>query len=299
MNLNGLKTIVITMLCLVVWASADAAKPAPRWVQKGENEIGRLNKKRSNDTYAFRLLQQSDADEDVIELNRFKPLLDYVNSAYGVSQDKMVVDSVVLADDRTVYTVSFDRGGQSDVVYAQLVDEYTRFDTHVNGAFDYDNYQLYALSSEPGVMPDYDNFTLTRRYNAAQSTVMSLIPGLGQIHKGQKVKGYTIMGCEALFIGGIIYSSIEMKNRHNLAWKYPEGTLLHNSYISNEASFKHLRNVCIIVGAGLYVYNLLDAAFANGARYVKVQRKESPNMELTFVPVASSEMAGVGLSLRF
>ena len=301
MNLKRLHSIILAVACLVAWSTADAVQPAPKWVQKGQKEVEKLNKKRSNETYSFLMLQQSDADEEVVELNRFKPLYEYVNDAYGVSCDNASIDSVVMDDLRKVYTVSFDRDGQPGVVYAQMVDEYTKFDTHVNGAFDYDNYQLYAIS-EPGVMPQYDDFNLTRRYNAATCTLMSLIPGMGQYHKGQKVRGSLFLGGELVLVAGVIYGQTAMNRRYDQAMNAlnkDNNKTVYESYMSNHNTYKHLRNVCLLTGGILYVYNLLDAALSKGARYVQVERKESPTAELTFAPVVAPEMAGIGLNLRF
>lgn len=297
---NIAKFVVLSVLGLMVWSTADAVQPAPRWVQKGEKGIDKLNGMRSNDTYNFQMFQQSNEDETVIELNRMKPLLDYVGETYGVSSDAMTVDSLVLSNDALVYTVSFDNKGQQGVVYAQMIDEYTKYDTHVNGAFDYDNYQLYAISA-PNVAPEYDNFNLTRSYNPATCTLMSLIPGMGQFHKGQNVRGSLLLGGEVLFMAGVAYGQLAMNDRLDRAQvEYEKGDYMkRDSYKSQADTYKRLRNVCLISGCVLYVYNLLDAALMPGARQVKVERNDAPNAELTFVPVVAPEMAGLGLTLRF
>lgn len=292
MNLRKIKCIAFTLLCLMVTSmTAKADEPSPRWVRK---DVKELNDKRSNETYRFHVFHMFDADKMTFEMDRFKPLLEYIHTTFNV--EEVTLDRLpAVGSQLETQMLSFDYEGMPIVMYAQLVDEYVKFEEYADSSFEYNLYQLYAIS-EPNISPVFDDFTLNRRYKGA-AVAMSIIPGLGQIYKGQTSKGYTIMGAEALLIGGMIYTSIEMNNRIKLRDENPE---YYASYQSNVDTFKQLRMFCAIAGAGLYVYNLLDAALVKGARYVEIKRKDTPAMELSFAPmVMPTGATGVGVNLKF
>lgn len=296
MDLRKIKSLLALIVCVTFFSTANA-EPTPRWVTKGVKE---LDKGRSNDSYSFHVFHTYNADESFLAYSRFQPLLDYVKATYGVEHDALSFDSIPGAGKLpTTYYVDFMKDGEPLHVEAQLVDSYTKFDDYADGEWEYNLWQLYAIS-QAGVTPRFDDFKVTRDYNI-ESTAMSLVPGLGQIYKGQKAKGYTIMGAEALMIIGVVYGTVDA----NYYWKLEREqrklghTDIADSYHSKAATGQQLRLFCAITGAGIYVYNLLDAAFSKGARYVEIKRKKAPSMELTFTPVMSYNEAGVGMRLKF
>lgn len=288
MKTNILKIAVLFVLCIVATATVSA-EPTPRWVEKGVKE---LDKKRTNDTYSFHVFHTYDADRS-ISLNQFRPLFQYVGETYGVSQRSISLDSIpATATEPTTYTLTFDRNGEPTTVYAQLVDSYEKFDDYADGFYEFNYWMLYAIS-EPNVVPQFDEFTLTRRYNAAP-TAMSLIPGVGQIYKGQKTKGYVIMGTEVVLIGGIIYSFLEYNHFKDVANDHPG---VKPSYDSKATTYKQLGIFCAAAAGGLYLYNLLDAAICPGARRVEIHRKNAPSMEMSFAPFVAPDLSGNGMGL--
>lgn len=283
MNNGKLWRMFLVLVCLCISAGAYADSK-PRWVSKGVKE---LNEKRLNDTYSFKLFHTIDADKKVIELSKFRALEEYVDSAYNVPVADMVLDSIPAYDGgRTTYTLTFNKDGQKQTVYAQLVDTYTKLEEFVTNNYEYHYFQLFAVSN-PGVTePVFDNYSLTNSFNAGKATAMSLIPGLGQIYKGQKVKGYIFMGTEALLIAGIIYSS----DRYNYYKKnHGEG--------GNKDTFKELLIFSSIAAGGLYIYNLFDAALCHIPRRVEISRPNLPKAELTFGPSLTPDFTGRGLNV--
>lgn len=277
--------------CLLLCGGVSAAEPKPRWVQKG---VKSLNRARTNDSYRFMVFDTAGEDIDRLLSERFEPLKEYVGREYGVSPELMVLDTVNAgAEGRTTCRISFETEGRNEEVVAQLVDDWSCFGDEVD-SWGFEFSQLYAVS-ERNTQPVFDNFEVTRRYNGI-AAVMSIIPGLGQIYKGQQAKGYTIMGAEAVFIGGTIFSAVEMAKYRRFAKDNPG---VASSYESNVTTFRQLRNTCLIAGGALYLYNLIDAAVAKGARRVTVKRPNNTDAELAFAPVITEFGGGVGLSVRF
>ena len=284
------KNVMLLLLAALV-AGAVSGQTRPRWMQKGVDPV---NRERSNESYRFHAFTTSGADAYLLRMQRLEPLADYVSREYGVAADQVRIDSLtLLGDDRTTYRVSFPGQDGTRQVYAQLIDDYSHFENQI-GVYGYRLHQLYAIS-ERDATPQFDDFSLTAKYGTAP-VFMSLIPGMGQIYKGQSGKGYAILGTEAVLIGGIVYGEL---NRAHFV-RIGKDTNLENNYNSRAASFRTIRNVCIIAGGALYLYNLIDAAAAKGARRVVVQRPDNRSTEIAFLPVVTDRGGmGVGMSVRF
>ena len=289
---NNYIFIVIILILYLFSGRAVHAEPTPRWVKKGVKE---LNKKRSNDSYSFHIFNQSEENKTTFEIKPFQPLLDYVDSIYHVDKTNLVVDSIPGNGTLpSTYMVTFNQDGEENAVYARMVDSFQKYENYPDGFFDYDFYQLYAISNPGFSTPDFDQFSLRRRYGV-KPVLMSIIPGLGQIYKGETAKGYSFLGVEAAMVTSIIVATDRANHWAGVAKKHPQ---FFENYNSKARSFRKWRTFCFIAGGGLYIYNLLDAAFAKGARYVEVKRTNSQNLQFSFEPVFSPEMLGVGININ-
>lgn len=153
--------------------------------------------------------------------------------------------------------------GQEIMLHASFIDEYwTRDD-----AGQYHLHRLYA-KSELGKMPLYDNVELTTRYgNDPKVWGMALIPGVAQFYKRSTLKGGLILGGTVTLIGGIIATESMRSDYINKIDK------THNA--DNKRTYKNRadnmatgRNICIGALGALYVYNIIDAIVAPGARRI-------------------------------
>ena len=93
---------------------------------------------------------------------------------------------------------------------------------------------------------------------------------LWQFYKGSKAKGAMFLGGTAALAGGMVYCQSRITNSRNLAAQTynPEHLRIYSRRISN---FSTARNVCIGATAALYIWNLVDAVVAPGARRVVVR----------------------------
>ena len=128
------------------------------------------------------------------------------------------------------------------------------------------NYHLTTLYQKSlNQNPSFDEVELTTKYGVHGLWRSAIIPGWGQFYKGSNLKGGLIVGGTAVFIGGIIYTETMRKNYMNKISK------THNVnnvriYKNRADNFATARNICIGGLAALYVYNLVDAIVAPGAR---------------------------------
>lgn len=137
----------------------------------------------------------------------------------------------------------------------------------------------------------FDKVTFTRKYGIS-AFARSIIPGWGQLYKGQKVKGACIMGGEILLIGGIIATE---NLRSSFVKKMKEQPKFFQKYNTKADNCKNARNICIGAATALYVYNLIDAIVSPGAKRTVVHKQEFPQIQ----PVASRDLSGISLSWNF
>lgn len=284
---------MIQLICSIITCSSYSikAETTPRWVSKGVDE---LNKERSNQSYSFQVFHLQDEKKTNFDFNPLSPLTDYVCKKFDVPEENLEIVEEGSGSGFPTYMISFNQKGKPTVVYARVVDYFNKFDDYPDGSTNYNIWQLYAIS-DPDVLPEFDEFVKKDRYNGTP-LAMSIIPGLGQIYKGQKAKGYSILGVEAAMVASIIYSTTQVHKWNNQASKHPE---FYDNYRSKATTFKQWRAFCLVAGGGLYVYNLLDAALSKGARYIQIKRKSEHSGQIMVMPFFTTESAGVGMAIRF
>ncbi len=141
--------------------------------------------------------------------------------------------------------------------------------------------------------PVFDRSYLTTSYGA-KPVVMSIIPGWGQWYKGSKAKAISLFASEALAVAGIIFCDNERASNVKMAKEQPKFA----SHYSNKAdNWETGRNVCIGVAAGIWIYNIIDAAVAKGARRVIVNRADGSSLSVR--PMATLGGAGVSVTYNF
>ena len=162
-------------------------------------------------------------------------------------------------DIHTVETTTFD--GKPITLQAHIVDEYLDKD---DGTFS----SLYQVAVTN--RPIFNDVLTTTQYGVHGLWRSMIVPGWGQFYKGSKGKGAMFLGGTAALAGGIVYCQSRITNSRNLAAQTynPEHLRIYSRRISN---FSMARNVCIGATAALYVWNLVDAIVAPGARRVVVK----------------------------
>lgn len=263
----------------------------PEWVRKGESK---LNSSKSNDSYYFKVVESTGSSLDALRDGRILALSQYVGNSNHISgstrasiQETANNDGV---DSRETYEMQFTNELGTSTFYAKVVDEY--WELHSEGASRfYSYYVLFAVSSNT-TKPHYDSFSTTTSYGG-RAFARSLVPGWGQIYKGQTGKGIAFMTLEAAAITGIILSE---SNRVAYANKVIEQPKFAKEYHTRSTNWATARNICIGAAGAVYLWNLIDALAAKGARRVVVRKGYS---ELGVYPSVSVNHAGLGLTYNF
>lgn len=170
-------------------------------------------------------------------------------------------------------------------IYVDVIDEYWE-----QTAFgEYYLTRLYAKSELHQHI--FDDITLTTQYGM-KGLVRSLVPGWGQIYKGSMTKGLSIIGAEAIGVGGIVASYSMKSSYEKFMIEDPRHT---EDYSALADTWTNIGYGCIAFTVAVYIYNLIDAAVSPGGRRVVLKNMSN----FTLHPMASNDAIGVACSYKF
>ncbi len=287
--------IVLTCSCLCMSEVAFAADK-PAWARSGEKS---LNKEKSNDHYRFKVfnthtpLKPSGENYDVRRHAQVDSLCSYIRQTYALpAMEEVAIDSLTAAPD---WVVTFRTAPDSlATVYVRPVDEYTAYEDYADNIFEYETWQLYAIT-DPGYGPEvFDCFSIVPPSNA-KAAALSIVPGLGQLYKGHDARGYVFFGGEVALVTCAVVFNHEYRYCRRMEHKEPD---VADSWHKKSNSWRTFRNGAICLAAGLYVWNILDAALSDGAPRVKVTPAKGVS-DLALTPVAYPDGAGLALTFSF
>lgn len=179
--------------------------------------------------------------------------------------------------------------GKELVMTTRIVDEYWERDSR-----GYTCYVLYTVTDNKCAGGSYeDEIRLTTSYGA-KGFFYSLIPGVGQLYKGSKLKGGLILGGTAACAGMIVVAE---NQRSTYIKKMREKPKFKEFYSDKAGNWENVRNGFIGAAAALYVYNLIDAAVAPGRRRVIVEQNQ--RVHVSFIPAWSIDGVGMSLVMNF
>lgn len=159
------------------------------------------------------------------------------------------------------YHFSYDINSEQVTITSCKYDEYWEYVVYPNGERFYRCYTLYGIADTKS--PAFDRLTFSRKYGMRGFARSLIIPGWGQLYKGNAVKGGCILAGEVALITGILVAE---NLRNSYVKKMREQPQHLKTYNTKADNCENIRNVCIGGAAALYVYNLVDALVANGRK---------------------------------
>ena len=157
----------------------------------------------------------------------------------------------------------------------------------------YEMYILYTVCNNTYGGSYEDEILVTTEYGAGAG-FMSIIPSVGQFYKGSTTKGSIILASEILAAGGILLCENTRASYIKKMYEQPKYAAQYNSMAD---TWETGRNICIGAAAAVYVYNLIDAFVAKGAKRVIV--KKNSNATFSALPYIDANSMGVSLALQF
>lgn len=160
----------------------------------------------------------------------------------------------------------------------------------------YKVYILCQVAKDARVSPQWSNFSGCDRQSIDGMAVLksALVPGLGQFHKGQTVKGTCFLAGEAVSVAGIVFAQ-NMRHTYINKMNSTNNASQKKLYADRANIFTTIRNISIGAAAAVYVWNVLDA----------VVSKSNHNSALSYggtvdlTPVVTEESVALSLSINF
>lgn len=128
----------------------------------------------------------------------------------------------------------------------------------------YVSYGLYQVAQGGNIKVSFVDFANCYKMNSNLNSLWrsAIIPGWGQIYKGQNIKGIAFLGGEAAFIGTALY--FQNSYQDNIT-KSKETTKIdiQKAYRDKANTDASVRNVALIGAVAVYIWNLIDAVSNN------------------------------------
>ncbi len=297
MKRSLLATMLAVLAGISVSAQPHASEPLrPRWIQKAPRP--------TNATFTYEILSAAAPSLDEAREKCLAELVAHSGLRSGV---------VAISDSRSEKQVS---QVWTDGRLSERITSDSRTSTrlqgpavrlHVENIAEYwvrDRSGSYYLTklfarSELGRMPLFDQVELTARYGARGLWRSAIIPGWGQFHKGANLKGGLILGGSAVMAAGIVFTENQRSDYVRRLGQTRNIELLR-TYRTRRDHFATARNICIGAAAALYLYNLIDAVAAPGARRIVVRRRSSGERTYALSPTVFPDgSAGIATSVSF
>ena len=286
------KLCVLLLLVIVaapnaVRAKTQSDKIKPTWLRSTPQPL--------NNTYSFKVIMVDNGQELAssrmlarAELSR------YIAKEFNIEISEEVTETSTTTQngnqygytDKETYVFHAKSEEKPVSVYGERVDEY--YEIYEEGGIRvFKLYTLYAVSNV-GKRAVFDEFNLTTKYGFS---ARALVPGWAQMYKGSTAKGIAILAAEVAAIGGIVFTENERASYESKMRSQPNFAKQYKTKMDN---YETARNCCIGAAAAIWVYNLIDAIVAPGARRVVVKPRN-----FKVIPMASKDFNGVTLSYNF
>ena len=281
-NFRHLFTLIFVLLATTVVAQK------PKWVDNTPQELNHTYKFVEVVSYATDIASAREESKKKLAANEQLVRTVQVNVETGKLRnvEQTVTNGKRSETIRDKVDIRMSISGKQFELQAYPVDEYI---THEQGMVKM--HTLYMVAVEDN--PFFDRTYLTTSYGATP-VVMSVIPGLGQWYKGSKVKGICMFAAEAAAVAGIIICNNQANTAEKNIKLEPK---FAKHYEDKKSSWQTGRNICIGAAAAIWIYNIIDAAVAKGARRVEVRPAGGSYMSLT--PSLNTEYVGLSLSYNF
>ena len=293
---NNVLAVICLTLCLlcpsILWAQYRVLDKkftiTPEWM-KGTSSLYR-----SNDTYEYIIADNAGESLQSLEAGRITSLgqkLSQINKISGV------IDKTVESTNRNgefssevKHKMTFQTETEVYEFVSSFIDDYWEYVIYPDGSKGYVYYALFAVSKGSNT-PLFDSVSFSNQYGVQGFWRSALCPGWGQMFKGSTIKGIVLFGTEVAAIGGFVYAENARKSYISKMYSQPYQAHQYKTLADN---FALARNCCIGVTTAIYVFNLIDALVAPGARRLVVKP-----CDLVSTPVPSEDYVGFSLSYNF
>ena len=161
---------------------------------------------------------------------------------------------------------------------------------------DYKVYILCEIAAAGNITVQWSDFRGCDRQGIDGMAVLksALLPGLGQFHKGQNVKGACFLACEAISVGSVVVAQ-SMRHTYINKMNSTNNASMKKLYADKANAFTTIRNISFGTTAAVYVWNVLDAIISKSNHTYA----SSYGNHVQLTPVITDETAALSLSINF
>lgn len=278
----------LLLMCMTMQAgqSDKSDKIAPRW------KSGSFPKNHDS-SYYFKVAQGDGMSLSEACENAVLALVGDLANMHGVTIKGSAIEKLKAESHNHVYTETMERNYTYNLDFENFKTAFTQVDVYWererNGR--YNCWVLFEVANNADKVR-FQEVAFTKKYGA-KGFFYSLIPGVGQLYKGSTAKGLTILGGEAALAAAIVLCENTRASYEKKMKEQPKHAKEYNSRADN---WETGRNVCIGAAAALYIYNLVDAAVANGAKRGRIKPGKK---YFSMNPVLGTQCNGVALAFHF
>lgn len=275
-------------------ARNNVSKMPPRWLEYQDTNY-------NSNAYSI-IIGEGDGDKlSAAKQNSFINMTTKLETERGI-----IVSSTMIAtsemtqtmnkknyDIKEEFILKYEEKGKLINVKCKVIDEYWFMQ---NGRYICNT--LYAVANGVYGSTIVDDIKVTASYGASGLWRSVIVPGWGQFYKGSKLKGGLMLGgTAALAIGAVVAEG----QRADYTSKVSQTNNADHmrTYLNNANNMETARNICIGGAAAIYIYNLIDAIVAPGAKRVIIKSNSNFINNTVVTPIASSQMTGVGATYNF
>lgn len=285
------RVFLFCFLPMQLYAQVKSDRYKPKWLTK---EVPM-----QNDAYLFERAYGDGQSLDEARLKCFVNLTTKLEHERGITVSSKFKASSHLSRDiytkNKDFTMDCEENGKAIFLNCRAVDEYWTNDRGHYGCS-----LLYSIANT--AYPDIskgDMAYVTASYVSDPATWgLALIPGAAQFHKGSYLKGGLLLGGTVALVGGIIFTENQRADYVNKIAKTHDADI-KRAYATKRDHFATGRNICIGAVAALYVYNLIDAIIAPGARRVVVQKRPNGSTYAFTPAILDGNTPGMAVAMTF
>lgn len=183
------------------------------------------------------------------------------------------------------YSLKLSVGGVARPIKSRRIDEYYKT-VERGGRSVLDYYAVYAIEHK-GMTADFSNIAPVSSYGGLGLWRSAIVPGWGQMYKGSWLKGGLILGGSVALAGGALTCGL-IRNDNFAKRENSHSTSVRQQYTTRINGLNTGMYCCIGGLAALYIYNLIDAVVASGARRI-----------IVYPAAAADGTVGLGAAVRF
>ena len=275
-------------LILLLYVSIGCYAQKPRWINNTPKELNHTYKFVSKESKG-RTLEEARASA-ILKLKTDEKLIEGIRIQHKTierkKRDKTVENKKLKVHKENYIIEETEIDGEPYYIQAQIIDEYI---TESKGIYTLQTLFAAATCEDPV----FDRTYISTSYGATP-VLMSVIPGLGQFYKGSTLKGVCMLAGVAACGVGALFCENERSDYKNKMKEQPQFAQKYNTKANN---YETARNICLGAAAAVWIYNIIDAAAAKGARKIIV--KPASGSYLSVHPVATPHEFGVSLAYNF